>query len=140
MAKDENSNSMFEEFVKWMAALPKEERDQKLYTLEDLFAPSRTHADFARLKAALARRDAKIKKLIADNKALAKPTFERLYKSICRNPQLQKEICTRIMAAELYRKLNNLCAEFSYENYLLEQENKQLKEQLRQLVARDNKE
>ena len=44
------------------------------------------------------------------------------------------------MAAELYRKLNNLCAQLSYENYLLEHENKQLKEQLCQFVARDNKE
>lgn len=138
MANGENANSMFEEFVKWMAALPKEERDQKLYILEDLFAPSRTHADFARLKAALARRDAKIKKLIADNKALAKPTFERLYKSICRNPQLQKEISTRIMAADLYRKLNNSCAQLSYENYLLEHENKQLNEQLIKYKIRYN--
>lgn len=138
MANSENSNTMFEEFVKWMAALPKEERDQKLYTLEDLFAPSRTHADFARLKAALARRDAKIKKLIADNKALAKPTFERLYKSICRNPQLQKEISTRIMAAELYRNLYGLCAEFSLENHQLKAENKQLNEQLIKYKIRYN--
>lgn len=138
MANGENSNTMFEEFVKWMAALPEEERNQKLYTLEDLFAPSRTHADFARLKAALARRDAKIKKLIADNKALAKPTFERLYKSICRNPQLQKEISTRIMAAELYRKLYGLCAEFSLENHQLKAENKQLNEQLIKYKIRYN--
>ncbi len=42
------------------------------------------------------------------------------------------------MAADLYRKLNNSCAQLSYENYLLEHENKQLNEQLIKYKIRYN--
>ena len=47
---------MLEEFVKWMAALPERERDQKIEILINIFAPSPAHEDFKRLKGALKRK------------------------------------------------------------------------------------
>lgn len=92
------------EFIKWLASLPDEERNQHMQTLEDLFAPTPTHADFKRLKGALKRREKRIKQLEEENKKLLKPTFEQLYKSICRSP-VYIEIRDRITAAQLYRNL-----------------------------------
>lgn len=62
---------MFEEFVKWMASLPEEERGIKMETLMNLFAPSPSHEDFKRLKGALKRRENKIRQLEAQNMKLA---------------------------------------------------------------------
>ena len=58
---------MLEEFVKWMAALPEWERDQKMEILLNLFAPSPAHEDFQRLKGALKRKGKRIKQLEAEN-------------------------------------------------------------------------
>lgn len=61
---------MLEEFVKWMAALPEWERDQKMEILLNLFAPSPTHEDFQRLKGALKRKEKRVKQLEAENSRL----------------------------------------------------------------------
>ncbi|MBP3432325.1 MAG: hypothetical protein IJZ50_00715 [Alistipes sp.] len=58
---------MFEEFVKWMAALPEWERDQKMETLINFFAPNPAHEDFQRLKGALKRKEKRVKQLEAEN-------------------------------------------------------------------------
>lgn len=58
---------MLEEFVKWMAALPEWERDQKMEILLNLFAPSPAHEDFQRLKGALKRKEKRVKQLEAEN-------------------------------------------------------------------------
>ena len=63
---------MLEEFVKWMAALPEWERDQKMEILLNLFAPSPTHEDFQRLKGALKRKEKRVKQLEAENAQLIK--------------------------------------------------------------------
>lgn len=61
---------MLEEFVKWMAALPEWERDQKMEILINIFASSPAHEDFKRLKGALKRKEKKIKQLEAENTRL----------------------------------------------------------------------
>ena len=58
---------MLEKFVKWMAALPEWERDQKMEILLNLFAPSPAHEDFQRLKGALKRKEKRVKQLEAEN-------------------------------------------------------------------------
>lgn len=58
---------MLEDFVKWMAALPEWERDQKMDILINLFAPSPSHEDFKRLKAAYKRKKKIIEKLKKKN-------------------------------------------------------------------------
>lgn len=95
---------MLTEFIKWMAELTEEQRSQHMQTLEDLFDPTPAHADFKRLKGALKRKERRIKQLEAESKQLQKPTFEQLYKSICRSPEYY-EIRERIAAAQLYRNL-----------------------------------
>lgn len=61
---------MLEEFVKWMAALPEWERDQKMEILINFFAPSPSHEDFHRLKGALKRKEKRVKQLEAENSRL----------------------------------------------------------------------
>ena len=55
--------AMLENFVKWMASLPEFEREHKIDMLINLFAPNPSRADFARLKAALNRKDDRIGQL-----------------------------------------------------------------------------
>ena len=61
---------MLEEFVKWMAALPEWERDQKMEILINFFTPSPAHEDFQRLKGALKRKEKRVKQLEAENSRL----------------------------------------------------------------------
>lgn len=61
---------MLEEFIKWIAALPEWERDQKMEILINLFAPSPAHEDFQRLKGALKRKEKRVKQLEAENARL----------------------------------------------------------------------
>ena len=58
-----NTMAMLENFVKWMASLPEFEREHKIDMLINLFAPNPSRADFARLKAALNRKDDRIGQL-----------------------------------------------------------------------------
>ena len=67
MCQNQNNLHMLEEFVKWMAALPEWERDQKMEILLNLFAPSPAHEDFQRLKGALKRKEKRVKQLEAEN-------------------------------------------------------------------------
>ena len=61
---------MLEEFVKWMAALPEWERDQKMEIVSNFFAPSPAHEDFQRLKGALKRKEKRVKQLETENSRL----------------------------------------------------------------------
>ena len=54
---------MFEDFVKWMASLSECEKEQKMEALMNLFAPSPSHEDFKRLKAAYKRKEKMVEKL-----------------------------------------------------------------------------
>lgn len=128
MAKDENSNSMFEEFVKWMAALPEEERGLKMEMLINLFAPSPSHLDFKRLKGAIARKEKRINELENQLKEQSKPTFEQLCKSICQAPDYS-DLRARIVAADLYRQI-------LYRNRLLLRRNHELQADIERLIEK----
>lgn len=71
--------------------------------LINLFAPSPSHDDFKRLKGAVKRREKRIRQLETEVRRLEeaktrKPTFEELYKSICRSPNYL-DLQRRILAA-----------------------------------------
>lgn len=124
---------MLEEFVKYMASLSEFEREQKMDVLMNLFAPSPSHDDFKRLKGAVKRRDKRIRQLEAEVHKLEeaktrKPTFEELYKSICRSPNYL-DLQRRILAAQLYRTLAN-------QNTTLRRKNKVLQSEIERLVYR----
>lgn len=128
MANGENSNSMFEEFVKWMAALPEEERGLKMEILINLFAPSPSHLDFKRLKGAIARKEKRINELENQLKEQSKPTFEQLCKSICQAPDYS-DLRARIVAADLYRQI-------LYRNRLLLRRNRELQADIERLIEK----
>lgn len=128
MANGENSNSMFEEFVKWMAALPEEERGLKMEILINLFAPSPSHLDFKRLKGAIARKEYRIRQLETQLKEQSKPTFEQLCKSICQAPDYS-DLRARIVAADLYRQI-------LYRNRLLLRRNHELQADIERLIEK----
>lgn len=128
MANGENSNSMFEEFVKWMAALPEEERGLKMEILINLFAPSPSHLDFKRLKGAIARKEKRINELENQLKEQSKPTFEQLCKSICQAPDYS-DLRARIVAADLYRQI-------LYRNRLLLRRNHELQADIERLIEK----
>lgn len=69
--------TMLEEFVKWMAALPEDERGQKMEILMNIFAPSPSHEDFKRLKGALKRRENRVMQLEAEKKKLQKMLIDK---------------------------------------------------------------
>lgn len=122
---------MLEEFVKYMALLSEFEREQKMDILMNLFAPSPSHDDFKRLKGAVKRRDKRIRQLEAEVSKLEeaktrKPTFEELYKSICRSPNYL-DLQRRILAAQLYRMLAN-------QHMALRRKNKELQSEIERLV------
>ena len=124
---------MLEEFVKYMASLSEFEREQKMDILMNLFAPSPSHDDFKRLKGAVKRRDKRIRQLEAEVHKLEeaktrKPTFEELYKSICRSPNYL-DLQRRILAAQLYRMLAN-------QHMALRRKNKVLQSEIERLVYR----
>ena len=117
---------MLEEFVKYMASLSEFEREQKMDVLMNLFAPSPSHDDFKRLKGAVKRRDKRIRQLEAEVHKLEeektrKPTFEELYKSICRSPNYL-DLQRRILAAQLYRTLANQNTTLRRKNKVLQSE------------------
>lgn len=128
MANGKNSNSMFEEFVKWMAALPEEERGLKMEILINLFAPSPSHLDFKRLKGAISRKEKRINELENQLKEQSKPTFEQLCKSICQAPDYS-DLRARIVAADLYRQI-------LYRNRLLLRRNHELQADIERLIEK----
>lgn len=128
MANSENSNTMFEEFVKWMAALPEEVRGLKMEMLINLFAPSPSHLDFKRLKGAIARKEYRIRQLETQLKEQSKPTFEQLCKSICQAPDYS-DLRARIVAADLYRQI-------LYRNRLLLRRNRDLQADIERLIEK----
>lgn len=128
MANSENSNTMFEEFVKWMAALPEEEQGLKMEMLINLFAPSPSHLDFKRLKGAIARKEKRINELENQLKEQSMPTFEQLCKSICRAPDYS-DLRARIVAADLYRQI-------LYRNRLLLRRNRELQADIERLIEK----
>lgn len=104
--------TMLENFVKWMASLPEFEREHKIDMLINLFAPNPSRADFARLKAALNRKDNRIGQLEYELKHKKSNTFDDIY--------------SRIVAVTLYKVI-------AQQNVELRRNNKEL---LRDVINR----
>ena len=119
---------MLEDFVKWMASLPDSERAIKMDILINLFAPSQSHEDFKRLKAAYKRKEKIIKKLKKKNNKTEKPklTYDNLYNDILKLP-CYKELQRRIVAAKLYKSILN-------QNKILRSSNKKLRADIETLI------
>lgn len=118
---------MLEDFVKWMASLPESERAIKMDILINLFAPSQSHEDFKRLKAAYKRKEAIIEKLKKNNKAeKPKLTYDNLYNDILKLP-CYKELQRHIVAVKLYKSILN-------QNKILCSGNKKLRADIETLI------
>lgn len=118
---------MLEEFVKYMASLPESERAIKMDILINLFAPSPSHEDFKRLKAAYKRKEKIIEKLKKNNKTeKLKLTYDNLYNDILKLP-CYKELQRRIVAAKLYKSILN-------QNKTLRSSNKKLRADIETLI------
>lgn len=103
-----------------MASLPESERAIKMNILINLFAPSQSHEDFKRLKAAYKRKEKIIEKLKKNNKTeKPKLTYDNLYNDILKLP-CYKELQRRIVAAKLYKSILN-------QNKILRSSNKKLR-------------
>lgn len=121
---------MLEDFIKWMASLSKDEQAQKMNILIDLFVPRDSYNDFKRIKAALYRRDERIRLLETEVQAKKKPTIEELFHGICNSP-CYHNLRQHIVAAFLYRNLSSL-------NKELRNKNKQLQTDIEQLIYKLN--
>lgn len=117
---------MLKDFIKWLENQPQSERGQIMQTLIDVFAPTPMHSDFMRLKAALARRDKRIRELEAENKKLRTPSLDNLWKAVVNMPDY-REIRTRIVGAYLYRNL-------AEQNKLLRRRNRTLQADVEDLI------
>ena len=118
---------MLEDFVKYMASLSEFERGQKMDVLMNLFAPSPSHEDFKRLKAAYKRKEKIIEKLKTNNKTeKPKLTYDNLYNDILKLP-CYKELQRRIVAAKLYKSILN-------QNKILRSSNKKLRADIETLI------
>ncbi|MBR3794126.1 MAG: hypothetical protein IKK27_09400 [Alistipes sp.] len=122
---------MLEDFVKWLALLPEEERNQKIDTVINLFAPNPSREDFKRLKGALKRKENRVKQLEAEIQRVQKPSLDTLFESICHAPDYP-ELRKRIVAAQLYRNL-------SMQNKALIKKNNELESEIYRLIS-NNKE
>ena len=118
---------MLEEFVKYMTSLPESERAIRMDILINLFAPSPSHEDFKRLKAAYKRKEKIIEKLKKNNKTeKPKLTHDNLYNDILKLP-CYKELQRRIVAAKLYKSILN-------QNKTLRSSNKKLRADIETLI------
>lgn len=110
-----------------MASLSEYERGQKMDVLMNLFAPSPSHEDFKRLKAAYKRKEKIIEKLKTNNKTeKPKLTYDNLYNDILKLP-CYKELQRRIVAAKLYKSILN-------QNKILRSSNKKLRADIETLT------
>lgn len=110
-----------------MASLPESERVIKIDILINLFAPSQSHEDFKRLKAAYKRNEKIIEKLKKNNKTeKPKLTYDNLYNDILKLP-CYKELQRRIVAAKLYKSILN-------QNKILCSSNKKLRADIETLI------
>ena len=120
---------MIDDFVKWMASLPKFEQEQKMEILMNLFAPSSSYEDFKRLKGALKRRDDRIKQLEDELQRSSQHAFEKLFMNIRQCPDYSN-IKRRIVAAKLYKNLAQQNKAQLHRNTQLEFENCKLHREL----------
>ena len=120
---------MIDDFVKWMASLPKFEQEQKMEILMNLFAPSSSHEDFKRLKGALKRRDDRIKQLEDELQRSSQHALEKLFMNIRQCPDYSN-IKRRIVAAKLYKNLAQQNKAQLHRNNQLEFENCKLHREL----------
>lgn len=124
---------MIEDFVKWMASLDEFEREQKMDTLINLFAPNPSHEDFKRLKGALKRKEKRIKELENQIPKIKQSAFDDIYTSICRDddyPKLKKQV----ISEKLYRNLATANNELQRKNLELQSDITTLLAKLGQLA------